>query len=160
ELEEISEILPTNSEYSEDENGKITAGAAIALKARVLLYEGRWEEVITECEKLMNSSAYGSYDLFPSYDGLFLPQNEYNNEDILSLQYVPEFRMWGEFFDMAPLSAGARLNALAPTQELVDAYLMSDGNNIHDANANYNEEDPYINRDPRLTHTVVYHNYE
>lgn len=160
ELEEVSEILPTNSEYSEDENGKITAGAAIALKARVFLYEGRWEEVITECEKLINSSAYGSYDLFPSYEGLFLPQNEYNNEDILSLQFVPEFRMWGEFFDMAPLSAGARLNALAPTQELVDAYLMSDGNNIHDANANYNEEDPYINRDPRLTYTVVYHNYE
>lgn len=159
ELDEVSEILPTNSQYSEEERGKITAGAAIALKARVYLYEGRWEEVIAECEKLINGSSYGSYDLFPSYDGLFLPKNEYNSEDILSLQYVPELRMWGEFFDMAPLSAGARLNALAPTQELVDSYLMLNGNSIDDANSNYNEDDPYINRDPRLTHTVVYHNY-
>jgi starch-binding outer membrane protein, SusD/RagB family len=98
--------------------------------------------------------------LFPSYEGLFLPQNEYNSEDILSLQYVPQFRMWGEFFDMAPISAGARLNALAPTQELVDSYLMLNGQPISEAGSGYNEDDPYVNRDPRLTATVVYHLYQ
>lgn len=160
ELDAVSEILPTASEYSEEERGKITAGAAIALKARVYLYEGNWEEVILECEKLINSSAYGSYSLFPSYEGLFLPQNEYNSEDILSLQFVPEFRMWGEYFDMAPLSAGARLNALAPTQELVDAYPMLNGQPIDAVGSSYDQDNPYVNRDPRLTHTIVYHNYQ
>ena len=67
--------------------------------------------------------------------------------------------MWGEFFDMAPLSAGARLNALAPTQELVDSYLMLNGKKINEAGSGYNENNPYVNRDPRLTATVVYDQY-
>lgn len=160
ELDAIAEILPTKTEYSEDERGKITAGAAVALKARVQLYEGNWEEVVLACEKLINGSSYGSYELFPSYEGLFLPENEYNSEDILSLQFVPEFRMWGEYFDMAPISAGARLNAMAPTQELVDAYVMINGSPIDQAGSNYDQDNPYVNRDPRLTSTIVYHNYQ
>jgi hypothetical protein len=60
---------------------------------------------------------------------------------------------------MAPISAGARLNALAPTQELVDSYLMLNGKKINEAGSNYNENDPYVNRDPRLTYTVVYDGY-
>ncbi len=160
ELDAVAEILPTKAQYSEDERGKITAGAAVALKARVQLYEGNWEEVILACEKLMNGSSYGSYSLFPSYEGLFLPENEYNSEDILSLQFVPEFRMWGEYFDMAPLSAGARLNAMAPTQELVDSYVMLNGSAIDETGSSYDEENPYSNRDPRLTNTIVYHNYQ
>jgi len=159
ELDELKTDLPTKAQYSANERGKITLGAAMALKARVLLYEGRWEEVVAVTNEIM-AGTYGQYDLFPSYEGLFLPENEYNSEDILSLQYVPQFRMWGEFFDMAPISAGARLNALAPTQELVDSYLMLNGKRIDDSDSGYDENDPYINRDPRLTNTVVYHLYE
>lgn len=160
ELEAATAILPTNTQYSAEENGKITKGAAIALKTRVLLYEGRWEEVVTTCERLIGSGANGTYSLFASYEGLFLPENQHSSEDILSLQYVPQFRTWGEFFDMAPLSAGARLNALAPTQELVDAYLTVNGQNIDEAGSGYDEEDPYVNRDPRLTFTIVYDGYD
>lgn len=160
ELDEIVPLLPVNTALATEEQGKITKGAAIALKARILLYEGRWEEVITASEKLINSNEYGSYSLFSSYEGLFLPENENNSEVILSLEYVPQFRTWSEFFDMAPLSAGARLNNLAPTQELVDSYLMLNGMRIGEAGSGYEEDDPYINRDPRLTNTVVYHGYE
>lgn len=160
ELDEVAAVLPANTELANDERGKITSGAAVALKARVLLYEGRWSEVVAETGKLINSEEYGSYGLFPSYDGLFLPGNEYNQEDILSLQYVPQFRTWSEFFDMAPLSAGARLNNLAPTQELVDSYPMLNGQNIDEAGSGYDEANPYANRDLRLKHTIVFHNYE
>lgn len=160
ELDTVTTILPANTEYPEADRGRITRGAAIALKARALLYEGRWEEVVTTCERLINNSTNGSYALFSSYEGLFLPENEYNSEDIFSLQYLPEDRTWREFFDMAPLSAGARLNALAPTQELVDSYPMTNGKPIDDPGSGYDEENPYANRDPRLTHTVVYHGYE
>ena len=159
ELDDAIEVLPTKEQYSNDERGKVTSGAALALKARVLLYEGRWAEVVAATDELM-SGKRGSYALFPSYSGLFLPQNEYNSEDILSIQYAPEQRTWGEFFDMAPISAGARSNALAPTQELVNSYLMINGKNITDANSGYDENDPYKNRDPRLTATVVYHGYQ
>ncbi|MBU2906706.1 RagB/SusD family nutrient uptake outer membrane protein [Arenibacter algicola] len=160
ELEEIVAILPTKAEYSVQERGKITNGAAIALKARAHLFEGHWQEVVSACESLINTDANGAYALYPSYEGLFLPENEYNSEDILSLQYVPEFRMWGDFFDMAPLSAGARLNALAPTQELVDSYIMLNGKAINETGSTYNEVEPYFNRDPRLTSTIVYHGYD
>ena len=160
ELDYAAEVLPTNTEYSAAERGKITSGAAIALKARVLLYEGNWQGVVTETEKLINGGEFGTYGLFPSYEGLFLPQNEYNQEDILSLQYVPELRTWGEYFDLAPLSAGTRLNAMAPTQELVDSYLMLNGKSIDENGSDFDENDPYANRDPRLTATVVYDGYE
>src|SRR5690606_36351324 len=123
--------------------------------ARVHLYEGQWQEVVQTTEALINGDGFGSYGLFPSYSGLFLPENEYNQKDILSLQYVPQLRTWGEFFDMAPLSTGARLNALAPTQELVDSYLMENGLSIDNPDSEYDEENPYVNRDPRLTATVV-----
>lgn len=160
ELDYAAEVLPTNTEYSAAERGKITSGAAIALKARVLLYESNWQGVVTETEKLINGGEFGTYGLFPSYEGLFLPQNEYNQEDILSLQYVPELRTWGEYFDLAPLSAGSRLNAMAPTQELVDSYLMLNGKSINENGSDFDENDPYANRDPRLTATVVYDGYE
>ena len=160
ELEEVAQILPANTEYAEDENGKITAGAAVALKARVQLYEGNWEGAVTECERLINRTEFGTYSLHASYEQLFLPDYENSDEAILSLQYVPQLRTWGEYFDYAPLSAGARLNAMAPTQELVDSYLMLNGSRINEAGSGYDENDPYASRDPRLTHTIVYHGYE
>jgi len=158
ELDAAAAALPTRSEYAAGDRGRITSGAAMALKARVLLYESRWQEVAEVTDQLM-SGTYGDYGLVPSYEGVFLPQNEYSVEDMLSIQYVPVDRMWGELIDMAPISAGARLNGLAPTQELVDSYIMLNGKRINEAGSGYNEADPYTNRDPRLTGTVVYHNY-
>ena len=159
ELDDVINILPTKAEYASTEKGKITSGAALALKARVLLYEGRWQEVVEATDQLM-AGVQGQYGLFPSYEGVFLPQNEYSSEDILSLQYVPVDRMWTELIDFIPLSQGARLNGLAPTQELVDSYITLNGKRINETGSGYNENDPYVNRDPRLKATVVYHGYQ
>jgi hypothetical protein len=159
ELDAASNMLPVNTAYGANDKGRITKGAAISLKARVLLYEGRWAEVATECEKLM-SGTNGTYSLFPSYEGIFLPQNENNSEVIFDLQYVPLTRTYSNFFDYAPISAGARLNSFAPTQELVNSYPMLNGKAINEAGSGYDENNPYVNRDPRLTATVVYHLYQ
>lgn len=159
ELDAVVGALPTNEDYSEEDNGRVTAGAAVALKARTYLYSNDWQNVVSTCEQLINSDQYGSYSLFPSYEGIFLPENEYNEEVILDLGYVPSLRTWGEYFDYAPLSVGARVNQMAPTQELVDDYLMMNGRTIDDANSGYDENNPYVRRDPRLTATVVYHEF-
>ena len=151
--------LPVNTAYGDADKGRVTKGSALALKARVLLYEGRWQEVATTCEAIMGGNN-GTYSLFPSYEGLFLPQNEHNNEVLLDLQYVPVNRTYNNLFDYAPISVGARLNSLSATQELVDSYLMIYGKTITEAGSGYNAEDPYVNRDPRLTYTLVYHNYK
>ncbi len=159
ELDAIIDQLPTNAEYSDADMGRITAGAVVAFKARTYLYSNDWENVASTCEKLINSDQYGSYSLYESYEGTFLPENEYNSEVILDIGYVPSLRTWGEFFDYAPLSVGARVNQMSPTQELVDDYLMLNGKQISDATSGYDENDPYKNRDPRLTGTVVYHEF-
>jgi hypothetical protein len=60
---------------------------------------------------------------------------------------------------MIPISAGARDNALAPTQELVNDYVMMNGDTITDAASGYDINNPYANRDPRMTATLVYNDY-
>ncbi|MDR2859029.1 MAG: RagB/SusD family nutrient uptake outer membrane protein [Mediterranea sp.] len=158
ELNDISQYLPTKEEYSADDNGRITSGAAIALNARTYLYANDWANVISSCERLIDGT-HGNYSLFPDYEGLFLPENEYNEEVILDLSYVPSLKTWGNYFDYAPLSVGARVNGMSPTQELVDDYTMLNGRSIIDPLSGYDEDAPYQNRDPRLTATVVYHGF-
>lgn len=159
ELDAILEFLPTKEEYKEADKGRITSGAVIAFKARTYLYSNDWANVVANCEKLINSTEFGSYSLFSSYEGLFLPENEYNSEVILDLAYVPSLRTWGNFYDYAPLSVGARVNSLSPTQELVNDYITLNGKTITAAGSGYSETDPYKNRDPRLSATVVYHEF-
>ena len=77
ELNEIVQDLPTRQEYTSTDNGRITKGAAMTLLARTYLYENDWANVASVCEKIINQQ-YGQYSLFGSYEGLFLPENEYN----------------------------------------------------------------------------------
>jgi len=164
ELDSISAILPSQDDLPAAENGRITKGAALALEARVLLYQGdKMADVVTVCEKLMNNqSAYGHYSLAPDYSDLFSNPsvNKTNSEAMLSLQYVPTIRTWSELWDFVPRSVGGRVSSMAPTQELVDSYIMLNGKGINDPGSGYDESDPYANRDPRLSATVVYNGYK
>lgn len=157
ELDEIMQVLPNRNDLPASDNGRITKGAACAFQARTYLYESNWNQVVTYCDSLINyQSKFGSYSLFPDYAGLFTADNEYNQEVILDYGYVPSLKTWSKYYDAAPLSAGARLNAYAPLQELVDNYLTLNGLTI-DKDPTYNEDNPYVNRDPRLAATVVFH---
>ncbi len=163
ELDTAASVLPSKEEYAAADHGRITKGAALALKARVLLYQGnRMQDVVAICEKLMNEqTVYGHYSLTDDYSGLFSNAdiNKSNNETMLALQYVPSVRTWSDGFDFFPISAGSRTNKMGPLQELVNSYIMLNGKPISDPSSGYQENNPYINRDPRLTATVVYHEY-
>jgi hypothetical protein len=160
ELDAAAAALPTRDQYPDADRGRITKGAALALKARVLLYEGgHMDEVVAICEQLMNNQTQnGTYGLFNNYESLF-KSTKYNQEVIFDLEYVLNSRMWTEYVDFAPITLGARGNNLAPTQELVNSYIMMNGKAISDAGSGYDEAHPYDNRDPRLTATVVYHKF-
>ena len=160
ELDEIESILPINTSYTGSDIGRVSKGAVIALKARIKLYNSNWQGVVDECSKLINSQNNGSYSLNATYDGIFDPANENNNEVILSFNFVPLLRTYSTMFDLVPLSVGARLNSMAPTQELVNDYVMLNGKTISQSGSNYNENTPYINRDPRMTSTIVYDGYQ
>jgi hypothetical protein len=164
ELDAVAAVLPTNTQYAKADLGRITKGAALALKARVLLYEGnRMSDVVAVCEQIMNNQPQnGNYALANSYTNVFSDKmmNKEGAEPMLSLQYVPQLKVWGDYIDFAPISAGARTNNLSPTQELINAYIMTNGKAITDAGSGYDENNPYHNRDPRLAATIVYDQYK
>lgn len=159
ELDSIMPHLPRRDDLTDDQRGQITRGAAVALQARAYLYDGDWAKAERYCDMLISRQEQnGHYGLFPNYAALFTQDAEYNEEIIADCEYAPKVRVWDDMFNMAPLSVGARLNEIAPTQSLVDAFLMLDGQTAEQSPL-YDASKPYANRDPRLTATVVYDGY-
>lgn len=156
ELAELRADLPANVQYAEKDRGRITKGAAIALSARVRLYNGEWEEVKKECELLINSTANGTYSLVANYANLFKVAGEFNSEVILDLQYGGG-RTFGTQRSFLPQTVALLRSTLVPTQDLVDDYIMLNGKGIKEAGSGYNENDPYVNRDPRFELTILHH---
>jgi starch-binding outer membrane protein, SusD/RagB family len=147
-LDEASAVLP--STYAAKDIGRATGGAALALKARMLLYEGEWTAAAEAAQQVID---LGVYSLFPNYRELFKVQNEHNAEVIFNVEFLaPRFT---NNFDQ-PIYI---LNTPAPLKDLVDAYLMIDGKPI-DQSLLYNPLQPYENRDPRLHQTVAVIGYK
>jgi hypothetical protein len=159
ELDAAYQNLPVNTAYAADEKGRIAKGAALALKTRMYLYNGEWENVVASAETLMNGTEAGTYSIFPSYPGLFKMQNENNQEVILDVQFLPIRRTHGfQYFLIPPTEGGYA--AISPSQELVNSYLMLNGESIFEAGSGWDENNPYENRDPRLKATIVYDGYQ
>ena len=156
ELDEIAEILPKREEYGDSDKGRITAGAALALKARAYLFDNDWQNCLATCEKLM-SNAYGTYSLYDSFSDLFTVKAEYCPEIILDIEYVPSLKTWDDYQDFMPPSVLGRVSKMAPTKELVDDFIMLNGKGIYEEGSGYDENSPYVDRDPRLDMTIVRH---
>lgn len=148
ELEEISQILPnkTNSESG----GRATAGAALALKARIQLYMGQYEQAMIDSKKVIDMD----YELFPDYRGLFLPENTNSNKEaIFTINYANGF-LQGIFIPQmcnAPSFGG--FSSLSATKGLTDAYETTLGKTIDDPTSGYDLQHPFENRDARLAAT-------
>ncbi|HTN39437.1 MAG TPA: RagB/SusD family nutrient uptake outer membrane protein, partial [Arachidicoccus sp.] len=149
ELDTIAPILPVS--YSGGEVGHITRGAALSLKARIELFDKNYADCIKDCQAIMKLG----YSLFPSYQDLFRIQNENNSEVILDIQYKENDVVNGDMGVM-PSSSYGGWASLDPTQSLVDAYETIKGKTIDDPSSGYNANDPYKNRDPRLSASIVY----
>ena len=158
ELDFAAANLPPNTGYAEADRGRITRGAAVALKAKAALSEGKWAEAAALTDQLINGQA-GNYALFPDYAGLFRPEHENNTEVILDVQYMPLSRTHSVQRYFIPRTEGRLVTSIAPSQELVDSYLMANGKAIGEAGSGYDEANPYANRDPRLKATLVYNGY-
>jgi hypothetical protein len=92
------------------------------------------------------------YSLFDDYEGIFLEENENNSEVIFDIQYLKDLlpQPW-------PSSALSFAEWPTPsvTLSLINSYYMTNGLPIDDSNSGYNDQDPFINRDPRLAASVV-----
>jgi hypothetical protein len=144
-LTEAAAVLPVSYEQSTD-RGRATKGAALALMARVHLYNNEFDDVVSLCEQVM---ALNEYSLFPDYRKMFMVPNKGNSEMIFEVQFkAPEIL---NNFDIAL----AQYSTVAPVQNLIDAYEMEDGLSIQESPL-YDPANPYLNRDPRFYQTIVY----
>jgi hypothetical protein len=91
---------------------------------------------------------------YPSYEGLFQAANEGNTEVILDIQYMLTTRENNAQSLFIPPSLGGYCK-FAPLQELIDSYVAADGLPIGESSV-YSATNPFRNRDPRLSATIVY----
>ncbi|MBD8488998.1 RagB/SusD family nutrient uptake outer membrane protein [Echinicola sp. CAU 1574] len=143
--------------------GRATRGAALALKARLLLYAAsplytngsndiqKWQTAANAAKAVMDLQQYNLYQ--GGYSQLFLTSN--SNEEIIFARYY---------------NINARHTALeiangpngydgwggnVPLQNLVDDYEMMDGTSFSWDNEEQASA-PYENRDPRFYETILY----
>ena len=136
-------VLPTS--YSGSDQGRVTIGAALAFKVRVLLYAERWAEAAATAKQVID---LGVYKLFPDYRSLFYLENEGNEEVIFDVQFkYPEFC---HNFDIVLTD----FNTSAPTPDLVNDYYAIDGLPINESPL-FDPQNPYEKRDPRLHATII-----
>ncbi|WP_339902956.1 RagB/SusD family nutrient uptake outer membrane protein [uncultured Cyclobacterium sp.] len=137
-----------NLQAEAPELGRATKGAALGMKMRALLYQGKYEEVLQVINEI---DALNKYGLFPSYEGLFRLENENNMEVIFDIQYISGENSQGSLHDQycgTGTGSWTRGSRYVPTDDLVNAYEMIDGSEVDPNN-------PYEGRDPRLEFTVV-----
>lgn len=159
-LDSAAMVLPLK--YSSSDVGRATKGAALALKARVLLYEAspllnpsgdknKWKAAADAANAVISMAKDAGYGLFPDYRGLFLPQNENNKEVIFDVQFI--YPLEGNSFDLID----RQYNSNAPLLGLAEAYEMqATGLPITNPLSGYDPNNPYKGRDPRLYATIVY----
>lgn len=142
-LDQAIAVLPDS--YSGQNLGRATRGAALGLKARVLLYESRWDEAAQTANEVIEM---GEYSLFPDYRELFMLENQNNEEVIFDAQFKdPEHTHGYDLFYELQYN-------ISPLKNLVDSYLMIDGMSIEESPL-FDQDNPYENRDPRLDQTIV-----
>ncbi|MCM1178167.1 MAG: RagB/SusD family nutrient uptake outer membrane protein [Clostridium sp.] len=153
ELEEVSHILPRNTELSASENGRFTCGTAVALNARAYLLDNDFENCAKECEKLVNGTEYGTYALAASYEDLFV-SGHYGPESIMNIEFAYEGgvdnikRSWDTGTRIPQSIGSGAIVAFSPTQELVNCYRKVDGSVAADTD--------YEGRDLRFYATIAY----
>lgn len=154
-LTELDEVISNNYlpfSYGSTDKGRITHWAALAIKAKIYLFESNWDKVKEITAEIIEK---GEFHLFESYSGLFEINNEYNPEVILDAQYRPTSREHQMMYVFLPPSLGGYAK-IAPLQSLIDNYIMINGKAIHESGSNYDENNPYKDRDPRMKASVIY----
>lgn len=130
-LKDAIAVLPAS--YT-NETGRATKGAAYGLLAKVSLYQGKYNECLSNITLLDSLKQYG---LETDYAGLFKPGAEDSKEVLFGLRFLyDETVTLGNEFDvwMAPSTEGGYYFN-APTQSYVDAFTEK---------TSANEDDPRL----------------
>lgn len=163
ELEEAATLLPPS--YSGADLGRVTEGAALAIKSRALLYAAsplhnpnndisKWQRAADAAKAVID---LGRYSLHPDYKELFTEEGNFSQERIWEyvlnqqLLYSGEYRIERKMFP----NGSAGWGHPSPTQNLVDQYETQNGL-LPENDPTFDPQDPYENRDPRFYASILY----
>lgn len=142
-------------QWDETNSGRITKGAAMAMKARAALYYNNWQTAMDEAKNVMDLGQYELYDKDNTgrYKELFWEVADGCDEFILSVQFnAPTRTHYLIGWECFPTLGWGGLN---PTQSLVDAFEDINGAPIANSTI-YDSTNPFANRDPRLEVNVLH----
>ncbi|MBO9618824.1 MAG: RagB/SusD family nutrient uptake outer membrane protein [Niabella sp.] len=175
ELTDVAGILPVK--IDNNDAARATKGAALLLKARLELFyagvkaaglaDGVTEQGApdpTTAAKYYTAAAADAqavmnlgYGLSPDYEGLFWEKNQgtANRQKEVILEVAYSYPNYGsDLSALYTLNEGG-WNSESPTQDMVDEYETTNGLSIKN-DPTYNPNNPYANRDPRLSYSVIY----
>ncbi|RZK60128.1 MAG: RagB/SusD family nutrient uptake outer membrane protein [Pedobacter sp.] len=175
--------VPSPLGYQEQDYGRATRGACLALKSRVLLYAAsplfnggaisqasaitkplvsytsynvsHWQKAADAALEVINANYYALNE-----DNVTAPGFGFYNLFLkrVNTEYIFNFNR-GNNRDMEvnynPPSRGGAKNS-TPTHQLAEAFPMRNGKAITDATSGYDPANPYVNRDPRFGYSIIY----
>ena len=151
--------------YYKGQTGRANKLAAMALRARAALYwasplfnptndKSRWLKAAQLSNAVIAEARQEGMTLLPDYSKLF-NKNSYKDaiKEIIFARRVAASNAFEKYnYPIGMENAGG---GNCPTQNLVDAYEMTNGKAINEAGSGYDPQDPYKNRDARLAMTVA-----
>jgi hypothetical protein len=143
-------------------SGRITKGAALAMKSRAMLVAKRWEKAQAAASEVINLQDNGSlvYELNKDYKNAFKSYfDNGNKESILEFRYKLPAPYHSFDRDFAPGGDWANNGGSAcPTQEMVEEYELATGGKADWSkwHSKTTETPPYSLLEPRFHASVLY----
>lgn len=162
-----------NLAMSPANNGRANNLTVMALRARAALYHASplfnpnndkelWRKAAELNKAVLDSCSARKMKLSTDYKGLFIGNTSWSDanalgEIIFARRMPTENRNFETYnFPVGMTGAGAGGGGgNCPSQNLVDAYEMTNGKLISDPESGYDPQNPYANRDKRLALTVA-----
>ena len=150
-LSDLSDAEILSKDLLASQRGRISKGAVLALKARIALYNERWDIAIQAAKSCMD---LGVYELDKNYEDLFTNAGQAASKEIIfDLQLQVGF--WHHNIASGCNSRmGRGYSSKVPTHALIDSYECTDGLSI-DKSPLFDPQKPFENRDPRMKATVL-----
>jgi hypothetical protein len=151
-FKDFDEAAAALNETNNPTSGRPSRLAALALKARIALYNQKRDVAINAASEVMKYE--GSQVLLdPSFLNLFTYAGQNSKEILFSIQYLYGYRVHPIFRLFGSRNGGGHANKV-PSYQLVDSYGCIDGLPI-DESPLYDPAHPWENRDPRLGWTFA-----
>jgi hypothetical protein len=146
--------------------GRITRGAALALKGRMLLYfasaqfnptndAAKWERAYAANKAAYDTLIMDGHALLPNFANVLTDESSANKEVIMIRSFNGTDAANSFENGARPTSEGSG-GAHQPTWDLVKAFPMKNGLPISDTASGYDSVYYWKNRDPRFAATIVY----